>query len=78
MKVNLTKTGTIVLASEAKVGEVYLLIHLCTLAPPYAICLDEYDNENHIQFADFNGIIHHVRRDEQVQKVSFAEVTIKD
>lgn len=78
MKVNLTEIGTILLASEAKVGEVYLLIYLCTPTPTYAICLDEYDNEDHIQFADFDGIIHHIRRDEQVQKVSFAEVTIKD
>ena len=78
MKVNLEKSEAIVSASEAKVGEVYLLIDLCTSKPTYAICLDEYDNENHVQFANFNGIIHHIHRDEQVQKVSFAEVTIKD
>ena len=76
MKVNLTKTETIVLASEAKVGEVYLLIHLPT--PAYAICLDEWDNDGLIQFAEFNGTICHVRPDEEVKKVSFAEVTIKD
>lgn len=76
MKVNLEKSEAIVLASEAHSGEVYLLT--CLMRPTYAICLDEYDDDGHPLFAEFDGTVCHIPPHGQVKKVSFAEVTIKD
>lgn len=77
MKVNLTNMTAINLsANDATVGEVYLLTHLTN--PAYAIRLDEPDENGFIQFADFDGIICHVRPEERVRRVSSAEVNIED
>lgn len=77
MKVNLTNMTAINLsANDATVGEVYLLTH--SPNPDYAIRLDEPDENDFIQFANFDGIICHVHPEERVRKVSFAEVTIED